>query len=328
MRENILAYVVCPLCRSTHLQIVVSERDEIEIREGELACADCDAHYPVHKGIIDLLANCTPTIQSEQKGWIELLGETTDDLFDTMLRLPYVEDDIWITTHENFDQVMSTVDLSGKRVLDVGAGRCWSTRHLMRAGASYGVALDILAERFIGLETADILIEHDGRYFERILADMNNLPMLPMSFDIVFMTATLHHSSNLVRTMHQVATTLAPDGIAIVVNEPVQSPLWPTDLSNSEEIAHGINENAYYIFEYLWAALCAGLRPRLFFPRSIERGLVRDDARVAQEMGSIRHRVISHLWRYRAIRRALCGPLLPAIYLIASLPLVMIARKR
>lgn len=322
MRRDILTYIRCPICHSTDLDVATLERDEREIREGQLICLGCDHRHPIHKGIVNLLPNPTPVIQSEQQGWIELLGETHEGLVETMLELPYLEDGVWITTYKNFDDIMSKVNLAGKRVLDIGAGRCWSTRRIVTAGASYAMGLDILLERFIGLETADIFLQHDGLYFERVLGNMNNLPIRPGAFDIVFMTGTLHHSSDLVRTMRQVAGSLVPGGMAIVINEPVRSLFQSKDLTGCLEVEHGINEHVYTILEYLWAVWRAGLRPKLFFPRSISQGLERDDACVAQEMGTLGHRVVSRLWR-----RAARGPLLPVMYLIANMPLAMIARK-
>jgi hypothetical protein len=136
------------------------------------------------------------------------------------------------------------------------------------------------------------------------------------------MTGTLHHSSDLLQTMRQVAEALVPEGIAIVINEPVRSLLKSKHLTGCTEIEHGINEHVYTILQYLWAVRRAGLRPKLFFPRSISRAVQRREARVAQQMGALGHRVASRLWRW-----ALCGPLLPAMYVISSMPYVMIASK-
>jgi uncharacterized protein YbaR (Trm112 family)/ubiquinone/menaquinone biosynthesis C-methylase UbiE len=327
MREDVLQYILCPHCRSPRFDLTIAEKDEREIREGKLSCPACNHHYPIHKGILNLLLNPSSAIQSEQKGWVEMLGETSEELVETMLQLPYYKDDIWVTTAENYDQIMAQVDLTGKRVLDIGAGRCWSTRRMMMAGASRAVAVDILEARFIGLETADIFLQHDGIYFERIMADMNDLPLCPASFDVVFMTSTLHHSSDPAECMRQVAKSLVPGGLAIVINEPIRSLFRSSNLSNCPEIAHGINENVYTIIEYLTAIRRAGLQPRLFFPRSISQGLEKNKPATKQEMGTIGHYVAAHLWQRKRGRQLMNGPFLPAICLIASMPLVMMAHK-
>lgn len=217
MRVDILEYIQCPVCDATCFEINTLVQDVYEVREGELVCHNCGRHYEIHEGIVDLLPSPSREIVSEQKGWVEMLGETTEALVDTMLRLPYLQDDLWVTMSENFDQVISKFDLTDKRVLDIGAGRCWSTRRLMLGGARYAIAVDILKERFIGLETADIFIQHDASWFERVVGDMNGLPLRGGVFDIVFMTATLHHSSDLSKTLRQVADVLASNGTVIIM---------------------------------------------------------------------------------------------------------------
>ena len=113
---------------------------------------------------------------------------------------------------------------------------------------------------------------------------MNDLPLRPGVFDIVFMTGTLHHSSDLSNTMRQVAAALAPGGTAVVINEPVQSLVRKKNLAGCLEVEHGINEQVYRIYEYLWATWRAGLRSRLYFPASISKHLDQDDQRMVQEM--------------------------------------------
>jgi len=117
MRESILKYILCPICGSACFDIVVLGQDRKEIREGELVCLDCGSHHLIHKGIVDILSNPTPIIQSEQKGWVEMLGETNEDMVETMLELPYLESDLWITMYENFDQILTEVDLKGKCIV-------------------------------------------------------------------------------------------------------------------------------------------------------------------------------------------------------------------
>ncbi len=327
MRVDILEYVRCPVCGTTSFEIDILERDAYEIREGGLVCHNCGRRYEIHKGIVDLLPDPSPEVVSEQKGWVEMLGETTEDLVDTMLRLPYLQDDLWVTVSENFDQAISGVDLTGKRVLDIGAGRCWSTRRLLLGGASYAMGVDILKERFIGLETADIFIQHNTACFDRVVGDMNALPLRKGVFDVVFLTATLHHSSDLLKTLQQAAYVLAPNGTVIITNEPVRSVFQSEDLVGCVEIEHGINEHVYSILEYLRALKRAGLCSQMFFPRSIALKLDQSDMRAMQEMGRLGYHIISWLWRRKLAYQAVNGWLLPAAYIVASMPLVLHARK-
>jgi len=55
----------------------------------------------------------------------------------------------------------------------------------------------------------------------RLLADMNDLPFLSGSLDLLIYSATLHHSSDLKQALREAGRILKPGGRAIVINEPV-----------------------------------------------------------------------------------------------------------
>lgn len=328
MREDILNFINCPICKEQDFEIVPSLRDHREIRKGHLTCRKCETVYKIQRGIVDLLPKPTETILKEQQGWVELLGGTSDELVDTMLALPYYDQDpMWVNVGHNFDRVLADVDVTGKSVLDLGAGRCWSSRRLMQRGATYVVALDILTTRYIGLETAEIYLDADGLYFERLIGDMNDLPLQDAKFDIVFSTATVHHSSDLGRTFKEIARVLAPGGVVMVINEPVRHIRSQENLDGCDEVQHGINEHTYTIGDYLFAARRAGLRVRLLFPGSVAGWLQEGDWKTARDhLGNIGSRIVPPVWRY-ASRLLQWQPVLWAIYAFShAFPLVMICQ--
>lgn len=326
MRATALGLLRCPICHSTRLDLGGTVADGGEVREGAVHCAACRARYPVRRGIADLMPAPSPTVVREVKGWVEMLGETNEAMVADMLRLPYLESDVWITTALNFDQAMAEISPAGKRILDVGAGRAWSSRRLAAAGAEAVVAVDVLTERFIGLETADLYFEADATRFERVVGDMHDLPVGSAVFDLVFMTGTLHHSSAPEQVLREVARALAPGGLAIVINEPVKNALRRRILDGNPELAHGINENVYGLGRYLSAARAAGLSPRLLFPRSVSERLRRGEhAHVRQELGPLGYRLVRRLSRSGA--RDLTGTVLRLAYRVASMPLVMVATR-
>jgi len=256
------------------------------------------------------------------------LGETSEELIDTMLQLPhYNEDPLWISVAKSFDDIMEKVDFNGKKVLDIGAGRCWSTRHMILAGASYAVGVDIITERFIGLETADIFLERDNIHFERLVGDMNNLPIRPATFDIAFMTATLHHTSDPNRAMQEVADTLVPGGIAVLINEPVGGMRQKNTLDGCVEIEHGINENIYSLREYLYAALKAGLKPQIYLSPVVKDEFNNNPNQIVNRFGRLGRYALLPMWRYSLGQRLIAGKLLPFLHLVANMPLTMIAQK-
>lgn len=327
MRNELLNYIACPICRATEFDLHEEVADKREVREGKIACRSCGHLFSIQKGILDLMPNPTETVVSEQVGWHELLGETSAALDETMLRLPYLDDGAWMTTYRNFDLVLSMFDFTGKSVLDIGAGRGWSTRLMTLKGARFALGLDILRERYIGLETCDIYFEHDDVYFERMIGDMNALPLQPEKFDVVFMTATLHHTSDPVLAMEQAGAVLAKGGTAIIINEPVRSPFVSGELEGCVEIEHGINENVYTITEYMRAFKRARLRPHLLMPASLIHSLEHDPARAALEIGSLGYKVMGRLWRHRWGQRIVHSRFFRYLYLVANMPMVAIATK-
>lgn len=327
MRNELLNYIACPICRASDFVVLEQMTNERELREGSIQCRSCGHAFPVTSGILDLMPNPSQTVVSEQVGWHELLGETSEALNETMLRLPYLDDGAWMTTYRNFDLILSMFDFSGKSVLDIGAGRCWSTRLMMLKGARFALALDILRKRYIGLETADIYFDNDNIHFERMVGDMNDLPLQHEKFDVVFMTATLHHTSDPVLAMEQAGAVLAKGGTAIIINEPVRSPLISGELEGCVEIEHGINENVYTIMQYMRAFKRARLRPQLLMPASLIHSLEHDPARAATEIGSIGYKVVDRLWRNPIGKRLTQSGFLKYLYLVANMPLVALGTK-
>ena len=252
MRKKLLELIQCPRCRGENFAIVDALENDLEIRQGHIQCNECQSIFEINHGILDLLIEPTPTILSEQKGWsvLEKMVVNTDEL---MLSLP---DGIgerkqdWAGQANNFHYMWSQFKLAGDElVLDLGAGRCWSTRYFAREGC-YAIGVDILMTKYVGLLTSDIYIEQEGVYFERICGDMNNPPIRDESLDVVFVAATLHHSSNLSVTIDQIYRMLKPGGRVIVINEPVRGLVRDKNM-DTEEKRQGINEHIYGLWEYL-----------------------------------------------------------------------------
>jgi SAM-dependent methyltransferase len=113
------------------------------------------------------------------------------------------------------------------------------------------------------LLTSDIYIQNEKTYFERILGDMNDMPFRQGVFDIVFVAASLHHSSRIHKTIRLIKHVLKPGGKLIVVNEPVVS-IFSNREVKCPEVEHGVNEHVLWLWEYLLALRFAGFRYRLY----------------------------------------------------------------
>jgi SAM-dependent methyltransferase len=145
----------------------------------------------------------------------------------------------------------------------LGAGRCWASRYFSRFGCNV-VSLDILLTKYVGLLTSDIYIKNENIYFERILSDMNYLPFNEKIFDYVFVSASLHHSLDLLKTLREINRVLKHNGKFIVINEPVRG-LFKNNRNDNEEIRVGINEKDYRLREYLMLLKEAGFDYNLEF---------------------------------------------------------------
>ena len=54
MRESLMDIICCPIDKA-ELELVVEERTDEEIIEGELRCGECGERYPIEDGIPNLL---------------------------------------------------------------------------------------------------------------------------------------------------------------------------------------------------------------------------------------------------------------------------------
>jgi ubiquinone/menaquinone biosynthesis C-methylase UbiE len=147
-----------------------------------------------------------------------------------------------------FERFVLGHDLRGATVLDIGAGRCWTSAAAAGRGAEV-VALDILKKIYIGLETADIYIEDSGEHFERVQGDMQNLPFRDGVFDLVMTSASAHHAGDTRAFFGEVARVLKDGGEFIAALEPVY---WRGDAPPAE-VEAGITEMMLGAREWLRA---------------------------------------------------------------------------
>lgn len=280
MQKPILNHIKCLNCGAGSFNAANASADAKEIRSADIICASCNEKYEVKDGIISMLLH-DETIKKEQAGWVSALDKSKNpeewtDSF--ILRLPNVEDPslqikpenlaAWIKQADNFYGVLKNIsDFKDKLVLDIGAGRCWSTAEFARRGAKC-VAYDILPDKYLGLASSDIFFQHENIYFERVIGSMTNIPFADNTFDIVFSNCSLHHTTDLELTFREISRVLKPGGIIAVSNEPVKG-LFRNKEASQDEIEAGINENVFTIRQWLRAINNSGLYGRVLFPASV-----------------------------------------------------------
>lgn len=331
MRESFVNYLRCPICGGNSFRVAIEEQNTTEIREGYICCNACQNKFAISKGVLNFLVNPIPLVEKAQEGWLEcdlLPGglpfrlEELDSYEKQILALPEGdESDIFKreTLFRNisgaayvFYQGLSLLELTGKeRLLDLGADICWSTNKFAELGCQC-VALDINHH----LPVSDIYIYKNNVYFERIVADMSDLPFADESFDIVVTVTSIHHAADLGNTFKGIARVLTPLGKAILINEPVRRIFDSKDFGNKLEKELNLNDNWYTALEYYFAARKAGLN--LTFKPNI-RSIVPSDRRM-------KRMIKSFLNKYPWITKFTKVPI-PILLLYRPVGMIMIAHK-
>ncbi|HYG62185.1 MAG TPA: methyltransferase domain-containing protein [Thermoanaerobaculia bacterium] len=327
MKREFVESMRCPFCRN-RLGLTVGEEDAREVREGRLDCS-CGRSFPVHKGIPDFIDPTDETLAREVAGWIQLAGNLDEGLVPVMTALPQYPHPPWPHVAPDFFQIFEHLSFAGQNVVDIGAGRTWSSRFLKKLGlAKEVVAVDVLTTRFLGLETADIFFEADGMQFERVRGDIHRLPLHDNWADAVFSCAAIHHSGDLDSLFAEVFRVLGPGGAFVFISEPVKMESIPGNRPNNIETELGINEHFYSYREYKEALERAGFVFHRMVPRSLGyRMLYADPELVHDAPGPIQRFSMTPRGRKGLdllLRNRFAGPWL---YRKWSLPLSGIAQK-
>jgi SAM-dependent methyltransferase len=329
VKRGFEASLICTSCSKNTLALEVREEDDREVRAGSLSCRACGHGYSIEKGIVNALDPRDEVLAREVKGWHELAGPLGEGLVTTMTALPYYPHPPWPHLAPDFFQLFEHVDFRGRNVVDIGAGRTWSSRYLAALGrAREVVAVDVLTRRFLGLETADLYFAEDHSHFERICGDVHRVPLKEGWADVVFSAAAIHHSPDPVRLFAEVWRLLKPGGQFVFVGEPSKKASIPDRQPQNEETAHGINEHIYSFEEYMGPLRRQGFRPRHLVARSIaHRMLYSDEDFIGGLSVGLRYLSRSQTGRrlaLRLLRGRLTGGLL---YRYSNLPLTVIARR-
>lgn len=329
MKREFVRGLRCVACGRSAWELSVEREDEREVREGRVRCSACGAQHVVSAGVLDFLDPKNEALQREVKGWIELAGPLGEHLVPTMAALPYYPHDPWPQVAPDFFQVFEHFSFAGKRVIDIGSGRGWSARFLTTMGrAQEVVAIDVLKERFLGLETADIFFQEDRTFFERVRGDVHRMPLCDQWADVVFSCATLHHSSDLESLFREIWRVLRPGGHFLFISEPSKKASIPEHQPQNAETEHGINEHIYSLSEYSEPLRRVGFRFRRLVPRSIRYRLIYPDdefqGAIPESVAPLTRSETGRELLERLLRNRLTGSLL---YRIWSLPLTVIAEK-
>lgn len=273
MKESLIEILSCPRCASP-LQITEATHQTGEIWAGTLQCRQCQHTYPIHNGMPLLYLN-NETWQPkavEAQGWVTLhknqgIYEVVENSVD--LQIPYYPQEPWIRVARSFKAALGHLKLTGQeRILDLGAGRGWASKEFAKLGCQV-VALDVVPDENVGLGRAWALMTHAGVYFDRLIADGENLPFLPESFDLVFCSASLHHSAHLGVLLQNIQRVLKKNGRLCAI-EPClsvcENEAEHLKIAAAPELAVGIIETRPNLLEYDALLAQAQLQPITCLP--------------------------------------------------------------
>ena len=230
-----------------------------------VSCSACDCRVDLVDGVLETLVDEHPAVAGERQAVNALdagevsLGDPVGSEAAAAAFHAHIEG-----SRQRLQEVLAARPLEpGSIVVELGADACWASELFLDAGAKV-IAVDIS-------DHLRLATRGDDPNLLRMRADMNALPLVDGSVDVVWATAAAHHSWNLQNTFHEAARVLRRDGRGRLsfCCEPMPSWLrYPFGLwVGQEERELGINETWVPRAAWLRKARRAGFDARLDFPQ-------------------------------------------------------------
>ena len=283
----------CEHCGSTGL----------DISSAKASCHVCGATWLVRYGIVDFLVNPTETALQELRGLATENGLDAGDLAATKFMLTdHIEGldelkavsegtaiDYYSQTWGTFTEGVERAGITpGAPVLEIGAERKLPKLNECRnRGAGDCYALNL----FFHIERESPIVG----WCHRAVADMHALPYVDGFFDLVIVSATAHHSTDLAGLFREINRVLRPGGRAIVVNEAVEGYIKKLGSRHHHDRDEQIHEEEIRYTAYRSAIKSSGLTFKPFVPRYFLERL----------QGSV-HRDTRFYWIARALSEVAC----------------------
>lgn len=176
MKKRLLKYLCCPDC-SGDLGLAGINSEE-EIKEGMLACLQCDRQYPIQGGI--------PRFVEETHNEDLLTGERFSESWHEFSRVNYKY------TKQFYDWIspVTPEQVKNRIILEAGCGKGRHTKILAESGADDVIAIDIGNSVEVAYRNAGHLPN-----VHILQADIKYMPLKPV-FDIAVSVGVLHHMSD------------------------------------------------------------------------------------------------------------------------------------
>ena len=280
MRKSLLSTLQCLNCLKSEWDLDIASSNEREIRDGCLRCHSCHTTYIINEGILNMLRELPEEVAHEKEhaesfGYLKtedgeshpINRQTIQRFRHLFLALPQGNGssifkpggsfDNQAGNAERFFKTIEMLDLTGKeKVLELGASFGWGSWRFAQHGCEV-VALDVSNY----LMASDLYFAEDGSYFERVMADMNNLPFANDSFDLIFSHSVIHHCKDLGKLFSEFHRVLRPKGRIVALHECAFGIFENKSGAALQDAIHeGFNENAYTLPQWKKGARHGGFR--------------------------------------------------------------------
>jgi SAM-dependent methyltransferase len=169
-------------------------------------------------------------------------------------------------------QISSYID-KDDHILELAAANGWASAMLRDMGFKNILVTDINPFDYTGLKGLRHFTNH--KLATRIMS-FEDIDLPKNSFDIVFMCASLRHSSNVAKVAQQVSDVLKKDGKWFIIGEPVRGFLDSSNKSMVDSNKEGFNDNYYYWHHYRTEIRRAGFEIEVLFPVELHKILARE----------------------------------------------------
>ena len=343
MKNNLLSLLKCPKCSESKFIVISNIKKNQEIRKGKVICNNCKTSFNIKEGILDLIFNPSEELVKEQKENLNVFNNKRSKKNDDWLLSLPLANDFGNEKHPIINKgflaniqllIKSLDDMKNKKILDIGAGTCWTT-NMFAEKKAYCVAIDISSKKYIGLSSADTFFKYNKTYFERVLSDMNKLPFRDKSFDIVFSNASVHHAQDIYRVFQEASKVLKTKGLLVLSNEPCCSIFKlnrQINIAKSKErgmdVSEEWNEMIYSLYQYKRYLRKAGFKSNILYPALYN--IILNDKKNLNSIYGIKHNLAKtffFLYQANMIRKLFKSLFLLYLLLFGG-PIVAIAQKK
>lgn len=329
MRSNYLSFDTyrCNKCKVGSLASLENQLEEV-------ICQNCNQKYQYKNNILDTLISPNLEVIQELKG-IALENDIDEQQYQKVKIRPVqkiktFQDKLEQTKNEcgqyyqqtlaNFRQAFESLDLpSNLKVMEIGSVNDFYFLRPFKNNKNRCIALNIHFE----IEgTCENTI-----WPERVLADMNDLPFFDNTFDVIIISATSHHSSQLNQVISEISRVLKRGGKCLMINDP----LWGLIKSLGGKCRASrhklIHENEYSIWRYNHLFRQHNLKAEHLFSAYYDQILLKRVLR-PQTRFYIVAKMLTYFWHFKVFRNLIKKYLLWFAQAFFGFPLNVILTKK